>query len=59
MNPTGVQELTTEEAAQLQEAIEQGIAEIRRIRERIKEDRVEIERSRTRTQAALARLRSV
>lgn len=57
MNETVLQEPTIEENKQLQEAIRQSLTQIQELRERMKSDQEDIEQSRARTEAMLARLK--
>ncbi|HZP84002.1 MAG TPA: hypothetical protein VFB21_20345 [Chthonomonadaceae bacterium] len=51
-------EPTAEEAAQIQEAIQQHLAEIEQLRERMQRDQAEIEASIARTDATLTRIQT-
>ena len=57
INDTVFQEPTAEESKQLQEAIRQSLVQIQQLRERMKNDQIDIEQSRTRTEAMLAHLK--
>jgi hypothetical protein len=56
MDETVSQEPTAEESKQLQDAIRQSLLQIQQLRERMKIDQEDIEQSRARTEAMLARL---
>jgi len=51
-------EPTAEEAAKIQTAIQQCFAEIEHLRERMRQDQADIEKSRARTRTMLAQLRT-
>jgi hypothetical protein len=57
MDETAFQEPTAEESKQLQDAIRQSLMQIQQLRERMKMDQEDIEQSRARTEAMLARLK--
>ena len=57
MDDTVFQEPNAEESKQLQAAIRQSLMQIQQLRERMKVDQDDIEQSRARTEAMLARLK--
>jgi hypothetical protein len=59
MAETVTMELTASEAAELRSEIDQMLAEIDQLRDKMRRDDVEIELSRARTQAILADLQSM
>jgi hypothetical protein len=58
MNNTLIAEPTEEEAVQIQQKIQQYLAEVEQLRERMQHDQLEIEASRARTDVMLTRIQA-